>query len=479
LKSSMLQYASGPMLLVALCGNGANAQPLRDLADAAGLLIGSYDTGLDWDDRPFPIWEGPSAYATTLSREFNTVVINVSLPTMQPERGQFFFDYADSAIAFAKANNMKVIGHHLLWGAGFPEGFWVADPARVPCTPDSLYAILENHIRTIVKRYAGDIYAYSAVNEELVFGTTSWDISSWRRCVGEGFIDSVFVWARDEDRNVKLYYNETDAEGSGSGLIGQRSDAVYERISKMVTDGIPIDGVGMQMHVSLGGDPFSSPRDLAGVQDDFSRYADLGLDVFITEIDVSITYGTGSLSEKLQQQGKVYADLLRTCLGNGNCGLFNVWGLADPYSWVFYAFPDANIATYPDESPLLFDSQFIKKPAYDSLVVVFRSDVPTAVKDEQSILPSRIGLEQNYPNPFNPTTTISFDLPKATEVTLRIYNLAGQTVVTLAKGRRDAGRFQAHWDGKNALGQDVSSGVYIYQLKAGGIVLGKKLLRIR
>ena len=465
--------------LVSLSGTGSHAQPLRELADANGLLIGAYDSGLDLDDRPFPIWVGPPAYASTLAREFSAVVINVSMPTMQPERGEFYFEYADSAIAFARRNDMKPIGHHLLWGAGFPEGFWLGDPTKAPCDTDSIYTIVEHHVRTIVRRYRGDVYAYSAVNEELVFGTTDWDTSSWRQCVGEGFIDSVFVWARDEDPNVLLYYNETNAEGTGSDLIGQRSDAVFEKVRKMSQDGLPIDGVGMQMHVSLGGDPFPSPRDLTRVQEDFSRYADLGLDVFLSEIDVSITHGTGDLSQKLQLQATVYADLLRTCLDNDNCGLFNVWGVADPYSWVFYAFPDANIAPYPEESPLLFDSLFVKKSAYDSLVVAFQRSVPTSVEDDPGVLPSHFGLNQNFPNPFNPMTTISFDLPKSGEATVRIYDVTGQEVATLVNRYMDAGRHQAHCDGRNASGQEAASGVYFYRLVMGDDVVGRKLLRLR
>jgi len=85
-----------------LCATGfigiIHAQSLRDLAEPAGLLIGAYDSGLDWDDRLFPIWLGPPEYATTLAGEFNTMVINVSMPSVQNQQGVFDFEYPDSAI---------------------------------------------------------------------------------------------------------------------------------------------------------------------------------------------------------------------------------------------------------------------------------------------------------------------------------------------------------------------------------------------
>jgi len=85
-------------------------------------------------------------------------------------------------------------------------------------------------------------------------------------------------------------------------------------VSRLAENGIPIDGVGMQMHTSLGSVPNAGPRDLIGLQNNISRYASLGLDVYLTEIDVSISHGTGSLDDKLKEQGKVYSDILRICL---------------------------------------------------------------------------------------------------------------------------------------------------------------------
>ncbi len=455
------------------------AQPLRDLADNAHLLFGSYDTGLDWDNRLFPIWLGPPEYAATLAGEFNTMVINVSMPSIQNHQGVFDFEYPDSAIAFASRNSMKVIGQHLVWGAGHPNDFWFDDPAQGPSDPDTIRAILKNHVQTVARQLAGKIYAYSVVNEELVFGTTEWDTSSWRGHIGDSFIDSVFVWVSQADPEAKLYYNETEAEAMGDDLIGQRSDSVFAMVSRLVETGIPIDGVGLQLHTSLGSAPNAGPRDLAGLQNNISRYATLGLDVYFTEIDVSISHGTGSLNDRLAEQGKVYSELLRICLSNENCKLFNVWGVADQYSWIFYEFPSANIPDYPEESPLLFDTLFVQKPAYDSLAAVFSNKVVGVSGDAFHVSPAEFILEQNYPNPFNPETIIRYQLPHDSHVTLRIFNLLGQEVETLVDKSMLSGEHQAIWNGMDKSGLDAATGMYLVQISASSFVQTQKMLLIR
>lgn len=88
-------------------------------------------------------------------------------------------------------------------------------------------------------------------------------------------------------------------------------------------------------------------------------------------------------------------------------------------------------------------------------------------------------LQQNYPNPFNPETTIEYQLPRAGQVKVVIYNLAGQQVRTLIDAPHAAGEFQARWDGKDELGNQAASGVYLYQLQAGNFRAKKKMILMR
>jgi hypothetical protein len=93
--------------------------------------------------------------------------------------------------------------------------------------------------------------------------------------------------------------------------------------------------------------------------------------------------------------------------------------------------------------------------------------------------PSSFGLEQNQPNPFNPSTTIAFQLPDATQVKLAIYNVLGQEVQMLVNEFRQAGRYTVVWDGKDAIGRQVASGIYVYRLVADGFVQNKRMTLVK
>ncbi|MEW6755238.1 MAG: FlgD immunoglobulin-like domain containing protein, partial [Candidatus Latescibacterota bacterium] len=81
--------------------------------------------------------------------------------------------------------------------------------------------------------------------------------------------------------------------------------------------------------------------------------------------------------------------------------------------------------------------------------------------------PQAFSLQQNYPNPFNSATTLRFDLPQAAAVELAVYNLAGPPVATLVQGEREAGAYAVPWDGRDAEGRPLASGVYLCQLRGG------------
>ena len=95
------------------------------------------------------------------------------------------------------------------------------------------------------------------------------------------------------------------------------------------------------------------------------------------------------------------------------------------------------------------------------------------------LIPAEYELRQNYPNPFNPTTIISYQLPSVNDVTLMIFDLLGREVITLVNKRPSAGEHEVTWDGRDASGQVVSSGIYIYRLQAGAFVQNRKMLLIR
>jgi hypothetical protein len=108
----------------------------------------------------------------------------------------------------------------------------------------------------------------------------------------------------------------------------------------------------------------------------------------------------------------------------------------------------------------------------------FQED-PNAKVGVNQTRPLVFELQQNFPNPFNPTTTIEYALPKPVKVELRVFNILGQVVKTLVDEEKEAGYYQVVWDGKDQSGQSVSSGVYLYQIKAGEFIETKEMQFIK
>jgi hypothetical protein len=97
---------------------------------------------------------------------------------------------------------------------------------------------------------------------------------------------------------------------------------------------------------------------------------------------------------------------------------------------------------------------------------------------EAKILPTQFSLKQNYPNPFNPSTSLAIDFPTASEYTLTIYNIAGQTVRTFS-GNAEAGTTTLRWDATDSRGAQVATGVYFYSVEAGAFKDVKKMVLMK
>lgn len=95
------------------------------------------------------------------------------------------------------------------------------------------------------------------------------------------------------------------------------------------------------------------------------------------------------------------------------------------------------------------------------------------------MIPKDYLLTQNYPNPFNPSTKIEFGLPNVTFVTLKIYNILGEEVITLVEKNMSAGTYRVTWDGSDKIGRKVSTGIYLYHIQAGDFVQTKRMLLIK
>ncbi len=311
---------------------------LRYLASQHGLLIGAAVDANALRSDP--------AYAQALSRNFNVVVPEnvMKFANIHPAPQTYDFTAADQLVNFAASNGMLVRGHTLLW--------YQEDPGWVKLgnfTRAQLEQILHDHISTVVGRYKGRIFAWDVVNEAIGDNGQLRD-NVWLRGIGPQYIDLAFQWAHQADPNALLFYNDYNGEG-----MSAKSDAIYDMVKGLRARGIPIGGVGLQMHLTLTDHP--SADDLKA---NIERLAALGLVVHITEMEVRVPQPANAAS--LSQQAQIYKDVLDTCLAEANaCQALVMWGLSDKYSSVPSIYPGFG-------SALILDQSFNPKPAYSMLM---------------------------------------------------------------------------------------------------------------
>lgn len=307
---------------------------LRALADARSFKFG-YASVLRWYLMP-----DADLYAATAAQDFNLVTTENSLKwgLVNPKPDQYRWDAADELVRFAKQHNMVIHGHPLVWHRQLPK--WVQKLKR----DDRRNAMLK-FIREVVNRYNNDIAIWDVVNEALEEDGT-FRQSTWFDSMGSSYIASAFKQARIYSRSGILLYNDYDVAWENA-----KSDAMYSLVQSLQNEGAPIDGVGFQMHLT------TSFTDYDSVERNFQRFADLGLDIYITELDIGIVDGAGE-----QQQADAYGKVLSLCLNQPACKGFQIWGFTDRYSW------------RKETSPLIFSRAYQPKPAWFTLQSILQGD---------------------------------------------------------------------------------------------------------
>jgi endo-1,4-beta-xylanase len=315
-------------------------QSLRSLADERGIRFGAAVA---------PAHLAEEAYANTLAREFNQAEPENAMKfgPIHPGPETYNFAPADAVVEFAQAHKMAVRGHTLVWHR--QTGPWVTNGNF---SPEELSAILRDHITTVVGRYAGKVYAWDVVNEAFESdGTMRKTIWS-----SDGYIEKALRWAHAADPKALLFYNDYSAE-----TMNAKSDAIYKMARDFKARGVPLDGIGLQMHVGL------KPGSLAGMAENMHRITELGLQVQITELDVKLPVAEAGAvsSEALAAQASVYRDIVTLCLKNPRCTAIQTWGFTDKYSWIPGSSKGFGAA-------LQFDEEYRPKPAYQAIAEAMR-----------------------------------------------------------------------------------------------------------
>lgn len=289
-----------------------------------------------------------------VNRHFNSITAEniMKMRYLQPDPGRFVFAPADALADYARQHDMWMHGHVLVWHTQAPG--WLNEYAG---SREEFLGILEEHVRTVARHFSGRVASWDVVNEAFDDeDPAGYRKTVWYDNIGPEYIERAFRLAREEDPDADLYYIDYDLSDAGPKL-----DRVLEMVDDFQARGVPIDGIGFQMHIDT-----ASPG-IDAVRESFARAAERGLKLRVSELDVSVNLESAwsrFTPELAERQRRRYADVARAyreSVPPELRGGITVWGITDADSWI------PGFRDRPDW-PLLFDADFTPKPAFDGLV---------------------------------------------------------------------------------------------------------------
>ncbi|MGE5548968.1 MAG: endo-1,4-beta-xylanase, partial [Bacteroidota bacterium] len=305
-----------------------------------------------------------------LKKHFNVLVAeNVMKPgPIHPTEDAYNWGAADQLVKFAADNKMAMRFHTLQWHSQVNRWFFIdkdgndmtaeTDPGKREANKKLLLKRLEDHITAIVSRYKDKIRYWDVVNECIdASQPDGMRRNEWYLIAGKDYVETAFRAARKAGgRDVKLYINDYQTDEP------KKRDALYNLVREMLAKGVPIDGVGHQCHINIDGPPVTA------IADSIKKFAGLGLDNQITELDVSV-YTNDRQSfrtvprELLIKQGYRYWELFsmfRSLKNHLSCVV--LWGFTDSHTWLH------NRPIARRDAPFPFDELCRAKPAYWGIV---------------------------------------------------------------------------------------------------------------
>jgi endo-1,4-beta-xylanase len=313
---------------------------LRDLGAAKGKVIGTAVTGSKLT----------GSYGDIAGGQFGSLTPGNAMKwgSVEPTQGTFNWAEADQIVAFAQAHSQQVRGHTLVWHSQNPS--WLTNGSW---TSAELSQLMNDHLALEVGRYKGRLATWDVVNEAFNEDGT-YRQTLWYNGLGADYIAQALTAARAADPAAKLYINDYNVEG-----VNAKSTALYNLVRDLKARGVPIDGVGLQAHLILGQVPST-------LQQNIQRFADLGVDVAITELDIRMQLP--ATEAKLAQQRTEYETVVKACVAVTRCTGVTVWGFTDSDSWIPDTFPGQGAATPYDEN-------YAPKPAYYGIVTALGGTV--------------------------------------------------------------------------------------------------------
>jgi len=310
-----------------------------------------------------------------IKQHFNSITPENCMKSevLQPQEGKFDFTLADQYVDFGQKNKMFIVGHTLIWHSQAPKWFFV-DKDGKDVSREVLIERMKNHIYTVVGRYKGRVNGWDVVNEAIE-DDGSFRKSKFYQIIGEDYIRLAFQFAHEADPKAELYYNDYSMSKK------EKRDAVVTMVKNLQSQGVKIDGIGMQGHMTM-----DFPT-LDEEEKSIIAFAGTGVKVMITELDLTVLPSPGSkvsadvaLSYEYRKQLNPYPDGLPDSVAQAAhdryAALFKLflkhadkiervtmWGLTDGQSW-------RNNWPIPGRTdyPLLFDRNYQPKPIVETII---------------------------------------------------------------------------------------------------------------
>ena len=312
------------------------------------------------------------AYKKLLEEQVGIVVAESSFKfgPLRPTPDTFFFDDADFLADFARENRMKLRGHNFVWHRQLPIWF------ESYVTPKNAKQVLVDHIERVAGRYKGRIHSWDVVNEAVQVSDGlpgGFRNSPWQKVLGGNsavseyvpeYIEVAFRTARRVDPKAMLVYNDYGIEGEDEGSAKKRA-AVMGLLRAMQHQGIPLDGLGVQSHISAVEKDGTVPAYGAGLRAMIAEARSMGLKVLVTEMDVNDRYVPAEVGARDAAVASMYASYLGTVLEDPAVIAVLTWGITDKYTWLNGE--DAR-TDGEKERPLPFDAEMQPVAAFEAEV---------------------------------------------------------------------------------------------------------------
>ena len=324
---------------------------LRQAAAARGTLVGTA-VGRGNVDVP--------AMAALIADQYNIVVCENDMKwfATQPDQDRFDFTYSDELVAFAQAHDQRIRGHNLCWHNQNPK--WLADVL----TPQNAAKILEDHVRTVVTHLAGKIQSWDVVNEAVLPSDGRKDSlrnTIWLQALGPDYLELAYRTAAAADPAARLTYNDYSVERDNPEHALRRKK-ILELLRWFRQKNIPLHAVGIQSHLTGS----LVPATWKGLNRFLDQVHDLGLEVYITEMDVEDLELPSDISARDKLVAQMYGGYLEAVLKHPAVKAVLTWGFTDPLSWLAQSRRQRTDGL--PKRTLPFDADLHPKPAFNAMI---------------------------------------------------------------------------------------------------------------